>query len=280
MRFLRTVGLPFCLLVTSPLAAEHGLAASAMVVAKAVPSGPAASRIVRFAAEDWPPFVSRSLPADGMSAATVSAVFERLGYVAKYEYFPWKRTMQFGLTSPRYAGFMAVWRTPEREKLCHFSFPVGNTQSVLAYLKEDGVPGAALADLGRLRIGTVAGYSNGEQFDAMAARGELKTEEGLNDATNLKKLLIKRYRLIVIERHVLQHLLMGRGFSKADRERVAIVDTIFKERSVHVCFKRDAEGAIQQKRFNDAARDIDTARLEREYWKRLDQMLASVPATH
>lgn len=270
MRFLRTVGLPFCLFLQSAVA--HGQATSPMVS-----PGASATRIVRFAAEDWPPFISASLPADGVSGAMVSAIFERLGQVVKYDYFPWKRAMQFGIASPRYAGFLAVWRTPEREKMCHFSVPVGNTQSVLAYLKEDGVPGATLAELGKLRIGTVAGYSNGEQFDGMVARGELKTEEGLNDATNVKKLLIKRYRVIVIERHVLQHLLMGRGYSKAERERIGTVDTLFRERPVHLCFQRTADGAAQQKRFNEAARDVDTARLERDYWKRLDQSLATAP---
>lgn len=274
MRFLRTVGLPFCLFMHAALALAHGQAATSMAT-----QGAASSRIVRFAAEDWPPFISRSLPADGMSGAMVSAIFERLGYAVKYEYFPWKRAMQFGLASPRYAGLLAVWRTPEREKLCHFSVPVGTTQGVLAYLKEDGAPGASLADLGKLRIGTVAGYANGEQFDGMVARGELKTEEGLNDATNLKKLLIKRYRVIVIERHVLQHLLMGRNFSKAERERIGIIESVFKERPVHVCFQRDAQGALWQKRFNEAARDVDTARLERDYWKRLDQSLATAPSS-
>lgn len=83
--------------------------------------------------------------------------------------------------------------------------------------------------------------------------------------------------MIVIERHVLQHLLMGPEFSKAERERIAFVDTVFKERPVHVCFKRDAGGALQQKRFNEAAREVDLARLERDYWKRLDQSLASAP---
>lgn len=263
MSFLRTVGLSLLIFCAVPA-----------LQAQVAPT----TGIVRFAADDWPPFVSPRLPADGMSAAMVSAVFERMGYLVKYDYFPWKRAMQFGLGNPRYAGFMAVWRTPEREKLCHFSVPVGNTLGVLAYLKEDGPPGASLQELGKLRIGTVAGYANGEQFDAMVARGELSTEEGLNDATNLKKLLIKRYRVIVIERHVLQHLLMGPEFSKAERERIALVDTVFKERPVHVCFKRDAGGALQQKRFNEAAREVDLARLERDYWKRLDQSLASAPA--
>lgn len=262
MSFLRTVGwsLLTCCIVPA-------------VQAQVAPT----ARVVRFAAEDWPPFVSPRLPAEGISAAMVSAVFERMGYLVKYDYFPWKRTMQFGLGSPRYAGFMAVWRSAEREKLCHFSVPIGNTLGVLAYLKEDGSPGATLRQLGKLRIGTVAGYANGEQFDAMVARGELRPEEGLNDATNLKKLLMRRYRVIVIERHVLQQLMMGPEFSKAERERIAFVDTAFRERTVHVCFKRDADGALLQKHFNEAAREVDLARLERDYWKRLEQMLAGVP---
>lgn len=262
MRFFRTVGLSCCLLV-SPW--------------QPVAQAQAATRIVRIAAEDWPPFISASLPAGGLSGAMVGTVYERLGDTIRFDYFPWRRAMHLGLNNPRYVGFMAVWRTLEREKLCHFSVPVGNTQSVLAYLKEDGLPGATLAELGKVRIGTVAGYANDEQFDALAARGVLKVEEGLNDATNVKKLLIKRYRAIVIERHVLQHVLMGSGFSKADRERIGIVDTLFRERTVHVCFQHDAAGAAQQKRFNEAARDIDFARLERDYWKRLDQSMASAP---
>ena len=73
------------------------------------------------------------------------------------------------------------------------------------------------------------------------------------------------------------NLAMVPAESKAERERIAIIDTVFKERPVHVCFQRTADGAVQQKRFNEAARDIDTARLERDYWKRLDQSLATAP---
>lgn len=265
MRILRTVGLPFCLLILCALAPAQGQGGAT-----------GARQAVRLAVDDWPPFVSHSLPGEGMSASLVSAIYERLGETVQYDYFPWKRTMQIGLGSPRYAGLMAVWRTAEREKLCHFSVPIGNTQGVLAYLKDYPVSAASLTDLKGMRIGTVAGYSNGEQFDAMAARGELAAEEGLNDATNLKKLLIGRYRAIVIERHVLQHLMMSSSFSRADRDRIGVADKLFAERSVHICFQRNAEGLRQQRRFNEVAREVDTVKLAREYWKRLDQILAGV----
>ncbi|MES2740230.1 MAG: transporter substrate-binding domain-containing protein [Pseudomonadota bacterium] len=225
--------------------------------------------MVHLAGEEWPPFVSSALPGDGLSMSLVNAVYERLDSSAKVEYFPWKRTVELGLNSPRFAGFLAVWRTPERENLCYFSAPIANTVTVLAYLKEAPLRVVSLLDLKGLRIGTVAGYANGEQFDAMAAGGELTAEEGVNDDINLRKLLMRRFPAIVIEKHVLRHLLMSNQFTAAERERIGVVDNVFKERTVHVCFKRSAEGLLQQKQFNDAARAIDFNKFERDYWKRV-----------
>lgn len=223
---------------------------------------------IRFAAEDWPPFISPALPGEGLSGSMVRLAFERAGYRFMVDYFPWKRTMQLGLHDPAYAGFMAVWRTVEREKLCHFSAPIGNTQVVLVHLKEVPLQASSLARLAGMKIGTVAGYSNGEQFDSMVQRGELTVEEGVNDEINLKKLLSKRFRVIVVERHVLRHLLLSARFTPAERASITIAEHFFRERPVHLCFRRTPEGLRQQRKFNDAARAIDMARLEREYWKR------------
>ncbi|HAT31959.1 MAG TPA: amino acid ABC transporter substrate-binding protein [Janthinobacterium sp.] len=242
-----------------------------LLMAGAVAAAPAPARTIRLAAEDWPPFITASLAHDGESGNFTGTVLARAGYALQVDYFPWKRTMQLGLRSPRYAGFMAVWRTAEREKLCHFSSPIGNTLTVLAYLKEAPLKAGSLAELKDTRIGTVSGYSNGEQFDAMVRRGELRTDEGVSDIVNLKKLLSRRFSVIVIEKHVLRQLMLGPDFSKADRERVALAENFFSERSVHICFKRNAEGQAQQKMFNAAARTVDMARLERDYWKKIDR---------
>jgi polar amino acid transport system substrate-binding protein len=223
--------------------------------------------VVRFSADEWPPFVTATLPGDGLSGALVAAVYQRLGMHSEIEYFPWKRAMEFGLHNPRYAGLLPVWRTPEREKLCHFSSPIGSTQTVLASLKAAPVRPDTLAGLRGVRLGTVAGYAYGEQFDAARARGDVSPDEGVNDETNLRKLLIGRYSVIVIERHVLDYLLHTPQFGAAERERVAIADKLFRERPVAVCFKHTAQGQAQQKAFNNAARELDLERLEREYWQ-------------
>jgi polar amino acid transport system substrate-binding protein len=242
--------------------------AAAVVVASAAAQTP---QTIRFAAEEWPPFVSDALPDDGLSGALLRTTLERLGYTARIDYFPWKRAMELGLHDSRYAGLLAVWRTPEREKLCHFSSPVGNTLTVLAYLKDKPVRAAQLTDLRGVRIGTVAGFANGDSFDALVREGRLDVEEGVNDETNLRKLLARRYPAILIERRVLRHLLMTR-FTAAEHARIAINERLFRERPVHICFKRTAAGLVQQRAFNDAAKNVDSGQVEKDYWKRIGEV--------
>lgn len=224
--------------------------------------------VLRMAAEDWPPYVTPALPADGVTGALAGAVLERLGSRLSVDYFPWKRTMEFGLHNPGYAGFMVAWRTPEREKLCYFSIPLGSSQSVLAYLKSAPVRASSLADLGRVRIGTVGGHANGAPFDALVSQGALQVEEGVNDETNLRKLLGKRFPAMVIEKHVLRYLLASPQF-RAERDRIAVDTRLFSARTVHLCFKRTPEGLFRQRAFNEAARELDLPKIERDYWRRL-----------
>ena len=232
-----------------------------------VPASASQPPVIRFATEEWPPFFSPSLPDQGLTGMLLKSVLERMGYTMRIDYFPWKRAVEVGRNDPRYAAVVALVRTPEREKLCHFSSAIGSRQTVLAFLINDAVPTATLADLKGIRIGTVAGYSNGEQFDSMVRSGLLNVEEGVNDETNLRKLLHRRFAAIVIEKHMLRYLLTSGRYTQEERERIAIAEHLFIERTVHVCFQRTAAGLKQQEAFNDASREIDLARLERDYWR-------------
>ncbi len=251
MRAVRVIGCVLCLLL-----ARQGVVAAAPAV--------------RLASDEWPPYVTTSLPDNGLSGAYVNAVFARLGSSVAIDYFPWKRTMEVGLNDPRYAGLMAVWRTPQRDLLCHFSAPIGTTLNVLAYLKDAPVAPSSLRELRDAQVGTVAGYSNGEEFDSLVRRGLLHVQEGVNDETNLRKLLSKRFDAMVIEKRVLRQLLAGTHFTRAERERVAFAENLFRERTVHLCFQRTPAGQAQQRAFNDAAHEVDLQKFERDYLRRLD----------
>src|SRR6185369_8076258 len=139
-----------------------------------------------------------------------------------------------GMNDPRYAGLLAVWRTPQRETQCYFSSPIGITMTVLAYLKEAPVVASSMRELRDAQIGTVAGYSNGEEFDGLVRRGVLHVQEGVNDETNLRKLLSKRFDAMVIEKRVLRHLLASPRFTRTERERITFADNLLHERTVHV----------------------------------------------
>lgn len=251
-----------------------GLAVSLLLSAQVLAAGPV---VLRFATEDWPPFFSAALPGNGLTGTLLEAVLQRMDATARIDYFPWKRAMQLGLNDHRYAGALAMFRTAEREKLCYFSSAVGSRQTVLAYLKDQPVAAARLADLRGVRIGTVAGYSNGEPFDALVRSGLLTVEEGLNNDMNLRKLLHQRFSAIVVEKRMLRYTLARSGYSQAERERIVIAEHLFPERSVHICFQRTAEGLKHQRSFDEAAREVDLARIERDYWRSIGQATLPPP---
>lgn len=225
--------------------------------------------VLRFATEEWPPYFSSSMPGDGVTGALLGAVVKRMGYAVRIDYYPWKRALDLGLHDRRYAGAVAMVRNPEREKICYFSSAVGSRQTVLAYLKANPVSAATLSDLRGLRIGTVAGYSNGEQFDGLARSGVLAVEEATSDDLNLRKLFAHRFGAIVIERRSLRYLLTAGRYTRAEREQVGIADNLFAARHVHVCFQHTAQGLKQQRAFDGAARAVDLAGIERDYWRDL-----------
>lgn len=251
-----------------------GLCTSLLLAMPAFASGPPA---MRFATEEWPPFFGHALPGQGLTGMLLESVLERMGYTARIDYFPWKRAMEVGRHDPRYAGVVALFRTPEREKLCHFSSAIGSRQTVLAFRIDDAVSAATLTDLQGIRIGTVAGYSNGEQFDGMVRSGLLNVEEGVSDEINVRKLLHRRFSAIVIEKHMLRYLLLSGRYTQAERARIVMAEHLFGERTVHVCFQRTAEGLKHQQAFSEAAREVDLARLERDYWRAIGEAAPPSP---
>jgi len=234
-----------------------------------LPASAAEPPALRFATEEWPPFFSRSLPGNGLTGTLIGAVAARMGHAARIDYFPWKRAMEVGLHDRQYDGVVALIRNPEREKICYFSSAVGSRQTVLAYLKDKPVTPGALTQLHALRIGTVGGYSYGEQFDELARTGVVTVEPAISDEINVRKLLARRFSAIVIEKRMLRYLLAAERYTPADRERVGVADNLFPTRSVHVCFQHTRKGLQQQLAFDQAAREVDLSRLERDYWRDL-----------
>jgi len=234
----------------------------------AAPDSPA---VMRLASLEWLPYVGAGLEEEGWSSFVADAAARQFGYRAKIEYFPWTRAMQLGTRDPQYAGYFPAYYTEERARTCHFSAPIGSSTVGLAYLKSAPLAWSSLKDLADLRIGVVAGFSNGPAFDAMAREGKLELDASPSDMLNLRKLLARRVDVVVIDKLVLRYLLATEPSLARERSQFAFHDRPLAELSLHICFQRTPAGRDMQKAFDQAMQLLPLRKLEAEYFQRIEK---------
>ena len=90
---------------------------------------PVVIRHLTIAGTQWPPFIARSLPGQGLSVEIVSAVLVRAGYEVDMVFAPWKRVMK-GMKQGEFDVSVATWRSSKREQYLDFSDAYFNNQLV------------------------------------------------------------------------------------------------------------------------------------------------------
>ncbi len=86
-------------------------------------------RQLTIAGTQWPPFISRSLPGQGLSVEMVSAILTRAGYQVNMVFAPWKRVLE-GMKQGEFDINVAVWKSKQREQVLSFSQPYFYNQLV------------------------------------------------------------------------------------------------------------------------------------------------------
>jgi len=229
-----------------------------------------APHVMHLASLEWLPYVGPGLAGDGLSGTIAATAAKQFSYTVRVDYFPWKRAMQMGGEEAGYAGYFPAYYTPKRARSCYFSAPMGNSTVGLAYLKSEPLQWQQVSDLAGMRIGVVAGYSNGKEFDALAEQGKLVLDPSPGDAINLRKLLAGRVRVVVIDKFVLRYLLLTDATLFPERERIAFHPNVLAELTLHVCFQRTPVGQVLQKNFDEALRHMDIGKIENSYFQDLE----------
>ncbi len=214
---------------------------------------------------EWPPYVGAALPAQGAVAAVAKAAFAAMGYHLEIEFFPWARAVQIARNNPKYAGYFPEYYAKDNAREFLYSPPIGT--SLLGFVERRDAPvhWTDLDDLKHLVIGTVKGYFNTEAFDALAARGELKVEEAVDDRTNLIKVATRRLPLAVIDREVMRYLLASSPSLTGFGELLAFNDKPLATNKLYICFKRGPEGERLAKILEAGLARIDPARVLADY---------------
>lgn len=135
--------------------------------------------------------------ARGFSVELARLICGEAGIGLEVQVMPWVRAMQSAAQQPASLLF-SLTRTPERESQFQWVGPISPRRVMVYRLsrRKDLQP-ANLQELKGLRIGVVRDSASARQLLAEGLR-EDHLELGLDDATNLRKLLVGRMDLIVL----------------------------------------------------------------------------------
>ncbi|WP_163835568.1 substrate-binding periplasmic protein [Spartinivicinus ruber] len=156
--------------------------------------------IVTLTTGDWPPYVSKSkLKHQGVIARIVKEAFAEVGVVVKFDFQPWKRSMETAREGKADGTF--IWsRKPEREKDFYYSEPLGASGYWFFHRKDLVIRGNKFdwknwGDLKGIQIGATLGYNYGPTFFAAEKAGEIKVNWLPKDKQNIGMLINKRIQI-------------------------------------------------------------------------------------
>ena len=164
-----------------------------------------AGEVVQLVSTEYPPYMGAALPNGGITVDIVSRAFRRAGYEPVVTFRPWARALDEGRNGD-YDGVIFLWHSAEREKYFAFSDALPANQIGFYKLKRTPISFHSLADLAAYTIGVGRGYVNPTAFDA----AHLRTESGVDDEENLRKLDAGRVELVLIDHGVAAYLLATR----------------------------------------------------------------------
>ena len=117
------------------------------------------------AGTQWPPFIARSLPGQGLSVEIVSAVLSQAGYQVSTVFVPWKRVIK-GLRQGEYDVSLALWKSPRRQAHLLFSDPYFINELVGVQHKDSKLSVVSLDDAlsKNVSLGLMDDYAYSEQI--------------------------------------------------------------------------------------------------------------------
>ncbi|MBF0413167.1 MAG: transporter substrate-binding domain-containing protein [Desulfamplus sp.] len=162
-------------------------------------------KIVRAAADPYPPFVDPEDTREGLSLVIVRAAYKTQGYTVKMEYVPWARAEALTIQG-KYDILPDVWMNEKNKQSMMFSEPY--TVNIVKFIKnaDDPFEYNGLESLKGKKIGTVRGYNYSDEFQASK---NFIREDVVDLITNIKKLIAKRIDL-TLEDEIVAKVIMAK----------------------------------------------------------------------
>ncbi|MDT8990632.1 transporter substrate-binding domain-containing protein [Curvibacter sp. APW13] len=223
---------------------------------------------LQLAVSEWPPYeFSVQGAAHGLDIELARAAVKAMHQQPTFLFYPWKRVLLLAQRQ-EVDGILSVRPTPERQQ--YLVFPkehLSVSENVVFVRKGDERPLSSVAALSGQLVGVTAGYSYGEEFDALVATGAITTDESLTEEQGLRKLLAGRYAMLVCDQHAGWHLAHSLGMA----EQLSALPLRISSVKNYLGFVRNAEGMARAARFDAAVAGLkksgDWQRIQDAYRK-------------
>jgi len=223
-------------------------------------------RVIYLTTLEWPPYTSETLPDKGACVAVAKAAFAAMGYTLEVTFYPWQRCIYTAMNDKRYSGYFPEYYAEDRKENFIFSDPMGEGPLGFVEQKQKPIHWKKLSDLEELRIGTVSGYVNTSEFDQKAGRDELRIEPVVDDVTNLKKLLVNRIDIAVMDKYVFQYLINTDHSVAVGKEELQFNKRLLENKKLYICFRKDKEGEELTRIFNEGLKKINFRSIQNDYF--------------
>lgn len=235
------------------------VALAVLALAFPVLSTPAVAqdKTIRLTSLDWPPFSGDTLKDKGAAVAVVRAAFAAVGYSVDVAFYPWNRAVAQVKDGGEFQGYFPEYAGAEVERDFTLSVPLGSSPLGFAERTAAPVSWTNLSDLKGKKIGVVDGYVNTEDLDGRIAKGALHADKANSDLTNLKKLLAERIDLAVVDRAVMKDLIRSTPQLAESADKLRFNPTILEDKTLHIAFRKDANGQALAKLFAEGMAKID-----------------------
>ncbi|TMP32916.1 hypothetical protein CWB98_20885 [Pseudoalteromonas rubra] len=228
-----------------------------------------ATEPVRIATGEYPPFTGSKLRDDGFVNHVIRLALTKEGYLAQFDYLPWKRSFQ-ATQQGQYE--MASYWVCEAEYQQHFycSDELYRGQLLLYFRADTTLPDwRTIDDLKPYRIGAILGYEYVPEFRKAIEEGELDVIMVSNDRLNLNMLLNDRVDLILLSDTAMQSLLTHH-FPSLQKDKIRAHPRPFLNYRAHVLFpKLKKDSLLLRDQFNRGLQALKASGEFERQWLRL-----------
>ena len=227
----------------------------------------AADKTVHIATLEWPPFASQELPGGGATTEVVRAAFAASGYRVDVSFHSWTKAID--LARKGIDGVLAYYPGYHCRHRSGFtpSDPVGRSPLGFAEHIDAPLVWGTLDDIGdrNLKIGTVRGYTNTDEFDAKVGIGWIHAIPSDSDVKNLHKLQRKRIDAAVIDKFVFAYLMRTDARLKKSSDKLQFNGKLLENKTFHLCFRDDHLGNEILRNFDDGLERLNSHRMVEDY---------------